>query len=95
MGFRAVSCHVRVPSKSAFAFVLRCFEYRRGVRILEKYVGTAVDQTGGSFSFFGWVEPFIDPHHFGFDFGVAGLRAQGKAIDVANNFWNWDRCHNT
>ena len=55
---------------------------------MEQHVSAAVDQRGGSFGFFGWVKPLIDPHHFGLDFGVDRLCAQGEGVDVADHFRN-------
>ena len=61
---------------------------------MEQHVRAAIDQAGGGFGFFGRVEPFIDPDHFGLDLGVAALGAQGEAVDVTDHFRNWHRSDN-
>jgi hypothetical protein len=48
---------------------------------------------GGRLGFFGRAEPFVHPHHLGFDLGVHALRAQGEAVDVAQHFRNGHRTH--
>ena len=58
---------------------------------MHQYISAAIDQGGGCVSFFGWVEPLIDPHHFGFYFRVDRLRTEGEAVDVANHFRNRNR----
>ena len=60
---------------------------------MEQHVSAAVDQRCGGFGFFGWIEPLVDPDHFGLDFGVDRLRAQGEGVDVANHFRDGNGSH--
>ena len=91
MRFRAVGGHVRIPAEGALALGLGRLEHGGRIGVLEQHVRAAIDQRGRGFRFFWRVKPAIDPDHLGLDLGVAALRAQGKAIDVADHFGNRDR----
>ena len=62
---------------------------------MHQHVSTAIDEGRGCFCFFGWVEPLIDPNHFGLHFRVNRLGTHSEGIDVANHFRNWNGSHNT
>ena len=89
MGFRTVGGHVRIPAKSALALFFGSLEHGRRVGVLEQNVSATVDQAGGRFSFLGWAEPFVHPHHLGGDLGVDRLGTQREGVDVANHLRNW------
>jgi len=91
----AVGGHVGVPAEGALALGLGGFEHRGGIGVLEQHVGAAVDQAGGGFGFFRWVEPAVHPHHFGLDLGVARLGAEREGVDVADDFRDRDGADHT
>ena len=92
MGFGAVGGHVRIPTEGALAFFFRSLQNRGRIGVLHQHVSAGVDQAGGSFGFFWWVKPLVDPDHFGLDLGVHRLRAHGEAVDIADDLRDWHRC---
>ena len=95
MGLGAVCGHVGVPAKGALALILCRLQHGGRISVLEQHVGTTIDQACSGFGFFGWVEPLVDPHHLSLDLGVAALRTQRKAVDIADDFGNWNGCDHT